>query len=95
MGNEGALGVTQLLNQHNNILGELLYGVVCLVWRSLCIPVPSHVNGHYVIVLAELRDLMTPREPELPGAVEEVRTEGMRGRDDIEREKEEWRSYSL
>lgn len=65
MCNESALGISKLLNQHNNILCQLVEVIVGLVWRSLRVSISSHVDGDHTIVLTELPDLVAPREPEL------------------------------
>ena len=52
-------------NEFHNVLCQEVNGVVILVRRSVSLSIAPHVNGYHMVVLTELRKLVTPRKPEL------------------------------
>lgn len=62
---ERALGISELLNQHDDVLSELVQCVVIFVGGPLRVPIPPQVHRHHPVIPAKVFQLLTPREPEL------------------------------
>ena len=65
MSHQDTLVVSKSWSELHNVLCEGVNGVVILLRRSVSLSIAPHVNGYHMIVHTELRQLVTPREPEL------------------------------
>ena len=57
---QDTLGVSKSWNELHNVLCQEVNGVVIPVRRTVSLSIAPHVNGHHMIVLTELRKLVTP-----------------------------------
>ena len=54
MGNEGALGVSELADELDDVLAKLVEGVVSLPWGAGGVSVATHVDGDHTVLVTKL-----------------------------------------